>query len=378
VGSLCIMGVDDDRILKDFVRAHVERLEGTKVLVSHWYPDLVHDGKTIRYFYGKSASSRALSLLPHALYNRVAAGNVSSQKQIHAAMRDFFRAHDVDVILAEFGPMGAEILPHARELGIPLVVHFHGHDAHRKKIIDQYKDRYRDMFEYASGLLSVSHRMTTELIRLGAHQDRITYNPYGPREIFFDVNPSYVPTVLSVGRFTDIKANYLTLASFAEALRHVPEARLVMIGDGELLETCKTLASAWGIQSNVVFAGAIPHAQVTAAFSDACCFAQHSVSPSYGDSEGTPVVILEAQAAGLSIVATRHAGIPDVVIDGQTGFLVDERDVTSMAAHLRRLLSDAGLCKQLGANARAHVASNFTLDAHIQRLQHVIDRARAA
>ena len=378
MGSLCIIGVDDDRILKDFVRAHVERLDGTKVLVSHWYPDLVHDGKTIRYFYGKSASTRALSLLPHALYNRVAAHKLSSPARIHAALRDFLRVQKVDVILAEFGPTGADILPHARELGIPLVVHFHGHDAHREKIIEQYADRYREMFEYAFGVLTVSNRMTTELIRLGANPDRITYNPYGPREAFFDVSPSYAPTVLSVGRFTDIKANYLTLASFAEALRHVPDARLVMIGDGELLETCKTLALAWGIQSSVVFPGAIPHAEITAAFSNACCFAQHSISPSYGDSEGTPVAILEAQAAGLPIVATRHAGIPDVVIHGQTGFLVEERDVASMAAYLRSLLSDSALCHQLGANARAHVAANFTLDAHIQRLQHVIDCARAA
>ena len=150
-----------------------------------------------------------------------------------------------------------------------------------------------------------------------------------------------------------------------------------MAGDGELLETCKTLAKAWGISDRVEFTGAIPHSQVEKLFERSCAFVQHSVSPSYGDAEGTPVVILEAQASALPVVATRHAGTPDVVVHNETGFLVDELDITGMATCMNRLLKSPELCRTMGAAARRHVQDNFSLAQHIERLQNTIDSARA-
>ena len=125
------------------------------------------------------------------------------------------------------------------------------------------------------------------------------------------------------------------------------------------------------------FPGAVRHAEITPLFENACCFAQHSVTPSYGDAEGTPVAILEAGAAGLPVISTLHAGIPDVVVDGVTGFLAGERDVESMAANMVRCLENPEMCRSMGAAARAHVRSNLSLAAHIARLQQAIEEARA-
>ena len=377
MGTICILGVDDNRVLKDFVRTHVDLLDGPKVLVSHWYPDYRHEGRTIRYFYSRSPLlTRTKKLLPQAVYSRLVTKHELSDDAIHDAIAGFMKHHNVDVILAEFGPTGADITPHAKRLAIPLVVHFHGHDAHRKSEVDAYAERYRSMFDYASSVLSVSNFMTETLVTLGANPSRIRYNPYGPRDSFFDVDADYSPTVLSVGRFTDIKANYLTLAAFRIALERVPTAKLVMVGEGELLETCKTLALVWGIGSSVTFAGAVPHSRVSDCYRNACCFAQHSVSPSYGDAEGTPVAIIEAGAAGLPVVATRHAGIPDVVVDGVTGYLVEEGDVNGMAAHMVSLLEDPALCRSMGAAARDRIRESFSLARHIRTVQEAIDSAR--
>jgi glycosyltransferase involved in cell wall biosynthesis len=378
VGATCIIGVDDNSILKDFVRAHVEHLSGPKVTLSNWYPDLVHEGWTVRHFYSTSpARAKAQKLLPQALYNRLVTSRRDSWEAVHDALAAFFAQHKVDVMLAEFGPAGADIAPHAKALGIPLLVHFHGHDAHRKSVVDPYRERYRQMFASAEAILSVSRFMTRTLIDLGADPSRVIYNPYGPRDRFFEVTPTYERTVLALGRFTDIKANYLTLAAFAKALLSVPDARMVMAGEGELLETCKTLASTWGISDRVSFPGAIPHADAVKLFVNACCFAQHSVTPSYGDAEGTPVAILEAGAAGLPVIATKHAGIPDVVIDNESGFLVDERDVRAQAEHMVRLLRDPELCRAMGARARKHIRTHFSMKHHIGRLQQAVDVARA-
>jgi glycosyltransferase involved in cell wall biosynthesis len=277
--------------------------------------------------------------------------------------------------LAEFGPTGADITPHLRELGIPLVVHFHGHDAHRHSLVNEYRARYVEMFAYANAIISVSQKMTEALIYLGAPAHKIVLNPYGPREKFLQVQSDYRPTVLSVGRFTDIKANYLTIAAFAAASENLPDARLVMIGSGELLEACKTLARIWRVDSRIDFLDAVEHDHVQPFFAKARCFAQHSVSPSYGDSEGSPVAILEAQSAGLPIVATRHAGIMDTVRENETGFLVDELDVPGMAHHLRRLLLDEALARRMGEAAREHIVKHFSLSRHISLLQATLDDA---
>ncbi len=376
-GTLCIVGVDDNRVLKDFVRAHVEYLSDPKICLEHWYPDFRHDGKTIRYFYSsKPIRKRAEKLLPQFVYSRMAERESHSREQIDDAYATFFRKKNVDVLLAEFGPNGADIFPHAKKLGIPLIVHFHGHDAHRSSEVNAYRDRYRGMFDYAFRIVSVSHFMTKALISLGAAPSKIVYDPYGPRDSFFDIEPAYGRNILSLGRFTDIKANYLTLEAFRIALESHPNATLTMAGAGELLEACRTLAQSWGIERSVSFPGAVNHAETRSLFANASMFVQHSVTPSYGDAEGTPVTILEAQAAGLPVVSTRHAGITEALVHGETGYLVDERDVQGMAQYMSQLLSNRDQCIAMGAKAKQHIKKNYSMKRHIGILQELIDAAR--
>lgn len=380
MGKLCIIGFDDNKVIKDFIRLHVEKLAGEKVCLSGSYPDYRHQSRFIRYFHSRRPLRQKLAkLLPHVIYqNRILAHQQSFERAVDA-MAGFCQAHQVEVILAEFGDQGEKIAPLAEALSIPLVVHFHGHDAHRESFLtDSRREAYQQMFRYSHAVLGVSRHMMTALAALGCDESKLIYNPYGPRDSFFQIEPRYEPVVLSVGRFTDIKANYLVLLAFSKALENAPQGRLVMVGDGELLETCKTMAKVLGIADRVEFKGAIPHQEVVHEFKQACCFAQHSVTPSYGDAEGTPNTILEAAAAALPIVSTRHAGIKDVVVEGKTGLLVDELDVDGMASHLAALLNDPARCRTMGARSRQHIRENFSSDQHIARLQAAIDSARAS
>jgi glycosyltransferase involved in cell wall biosynthesis len=262
-------------------------------------------------------------------------------------------------------------------LGIPLVVHFHGHDAHRTPDLLPYLTKYEEMFQYASSLVSVSHLMTSALRGLGAPAEKIIYNPYGAREYFFRVQPDYRPTLIAVGRFAEIKAPYLTIAAFQNALQRVPDASLVMVGDGPLLECCRSLAHAWKISDRIRFTGPLTHDQFLPLLSEACAFVQHSVTPSYGDAEGTPNSVLEAQASGLPVISTRHAGICEAVLHGQTGFLVEERDINGMAQHMVELLRCPEQARIMGATARQHIRLNYRMDRHIGVLQTAIDNAIA-
>src|SRR5690606_5350206 len=102
---------------------------------------------------------------------------------------------------------------------------------------------------------------------------------------------------------------------------------------------------------------------------------QHSVTAENGDSEGTPLTILEASAAGIPVISTKHAGIPDIEINGETGFLTEEHDVDGMADNMIKILENPGLARHLGANGKQHISANYTLERHIQKLYELIDKA---
>jgi len=380
MSRLAIFGYDDNKVIKDFIRIHGEMLAGEKILVSQHYGEPAYQGRILRCFYSRHpARAKLAKLLPHFLYHRWVIRREREAPARLDTLAGFFRAHDVDVVLAEFGTTGASLCTHTRQLGIPLIVHFHGHDAHRRSLLTEARvKRYREMFDTAFRIVAVSRLMESTLLEMGCPREKLVYNPYGPRDRFFAIEPDYRPTVLSVGRFCDIKANYLVLLAFRKALHSCPDARLVMVGDGELLETCRTLAEVWNMEDRVSFPGAIPHGEVDRLFAEACCFAQHSITPTYGDAEGTPNTILEAGAAALPVVSTRHAGIPDVVIEGTTGLLVDERDVDGMADHLVTLLSDSDRARAMGQAAREHIRENYPIQRHVDCLDRLIAEARAS
>ncbi len=108
-------------------------------------------------------------------------------------------------------------------------------------------------------------------------------------------------------------------------------------------------------------------------------FVQHSVEAENGDSEGTPVAVLEAQCSGLPVVATRHAGIADVVIDGETGFLSEEGDVDRMAQNMIKvLIMPSEQLNAISMNARQRILTHFGSDQTINKLAGIIKQATQA
>ena len=216
--------------------------------------------------------------------------------------------------------------------------------------------------------------MERQLLQLGCPRDKLVYNPYGVDcAKFAGAAPATAaPQFVAVGRMVEKKAPHLTITAFARVVAECPEARLRVIGDGQLLGVCRDLAAALGIEHAVTFLGAQPHEIVEREMRQARALVQHSVTASNGDSEGTPVAVLEAGAIGLPVVSTRHAGIPDVVADGVTGFLVDERDTEEMARRLVTLIRNPGLAGELGRNAAAHIRRSYTLDQSIHRLAGIL------
>jgi colanic acid/amylovoran biosynthesis glycosyltransferase len=289
-------------------------------------------------------------------------------------LRNFFRRNKINVVLAEYGIIGAAVLKACKELKISLVVHFHGSDAYTHEVIDQYKHKYKEMFDYSSAIIVVSRHMVEQLIRLGAPREKVFYSPYGvdTKQFQQGCGLSAPMRVIAVGRFVEKKAPYLTILAFEKVLQRLPEAKLVMVGSGMLHDVCRRLIKSLHIEESVDLKGILSHDQVAELMQNSRVFVQHSLVPASGDCEGTPVAVLEAAASGLPVVSTKHAGIIDAVRQGETGFLVDEGDIEAMAEYIYQLLSNPDLATRMGNSARNHINENFN-ESNLKKLRDIVE-----
>jgi glycosyltransferase involved in cell wall biosynthesis len=161
--------------------------------------------------------------------------------------------------------------------------------------------------------------------------------------------PARGPVIGTVGRLTALKRQDVLLNGFAR-LDH-PTARLLIVGDGPAREELVNLAARLGITDRVVFAGYRERPERALAAMDV--FALTS------DSEGMPLAILEAWAAGKPVLATRVGGVPELVADGRTGVLFPAGDDAALAYRLNRLLADVPAAAAMGAAGRALVRERY-------------------
>jgi glycosyltransferase involved in cell wall biosynthesis len=284
-----------------------------------------------------------------------------------------FKKNKIDKVYAEYGPTAVAVLNVCKKNNVPLIVNFHGYDCSVGHVVSRNREKYLRVFDYAQSIVAVSKHMVNALIELGADKDKIVYAPYGPQDSFFNVQPLYNESMfVAVGRFANKKAPYYTILAFLKVLKRFPEAQLFFVGDGALLNACKNIVRYHRRESSIIFLGSVEPCALQKLYERARGFVQHSITADDGDMEGTPVAVLEASAAGLPVVSTEHAGIPDVVINGQTGLLVREHDVDGMAANMILLLEDRNYAISLGQRGREYVKDYFSMNKHIGILNALI------
>lgn len=339
-----------------FIRAHVARLPAPVLfLTGGEMPDTASEG------------------LEGPLEPITPSGRVTTP-----ALAAFLKARGVEVLLAEYGPVGVAVGPACHASGIPLVVHFYGYDAYRHDVLSTWGRSYPRLFEQASVIIAISRAMRTQLIALGAPPARTLYNPCGFDERMFSPEPQATRDVafLGVGRLVAKKGPLHTLRAFRLIAPEFPGARLELVGAGPLEAACRQTIADLDLGARVRLRGAITHEEVAALMRRSCVFLQHSLTGPDNDHEGTPLSILEAAGSAVPVISTRHAGIPEVVTHGETGFLVEEGDVALMARHMRLLSADPGLAQRLGDLARRRALARFTEAACVSRLREILDEVR--
>ena len=289
--------------------------------------------------------------------------------------------HRADVVLAEFGFHAVRVMDACAWSDVPLVVHFRGSDASAHRRLTLLRERYRRLMRLSSALLAKSQVMKDVLVGLGADPEVVTITPSGADETVFHADdPARQPAhVLFVGRLIEKKGPLDALEAFAQArqLAQEPlraEMRLRVVGDGPLQLAMQRRMNELGLQGCVDVLGVQPPEAVAEWMRQSRCLLLPSRIASDGDAEGCPVVVLEAQLSGLPVVSTRHAGIPEVVLDGTTGLLVEEGDVAGLAQALVLMCRDPQRAKQLGSAGRARVMRHFTVDHHVKTVADVLSR----
>ncbi|WP_428377249.1 glycosyltransferase [Lichenicoccus sp.] len=274
------------------------------------------------------------------------------------------------LIHAHFGIDGVYALPIAERLKIPLVTTFHGYDATLSTAAlftspawVNYPLFRRRLARRGDLFLCVSSFIRDRVLAMGFPEERTHLHYTGvdcdavtPRD-----PAQEMPVVLHVARLVEMKGTRYLILAFAALVRERPGLQLVIIGDGHLRRPLQALARSCGIASQVRFLGARPHAEVLDRMRRAMMLVLPSIKTRTGRVEGLGMVLLEAAALGVPVVATRVGGIPEGVDDDRTGLLVPERDPDALRQAMLALVDDAPRRLLMGPAARDFVERRFDI-----------------
>jgi colanic acid/amylovoran biosynthesis glycosyltransferase len=271
-----------------------------------------------------------------------------------------------DVLHAHFGPV-AESFRFARELWrAPFIASFHGYDF---TTIPRREGQavYTRLFQTVDAITANSHFTTQRLIELGCPKSKLHHLPMGldPAQFTFRERtpaPNQPVRILVIARLVPIKGVAFALDAIAKVKDLCPQVQLDIVGDGPLRSELEQLAHNLGIGKIVRFHGALAGEALQRLRDAAHLFLHLSVTID-GDQEGQGLVLQEAQAVGLPVVATRHGAFPEGILDGESGFLVPERDSSAAAERLACLINSPQRWPEMGRKGRAFVEAGFNINA---------------
>lgn len=276
-----------------------------------------------------------------------------------------------DIIHCHFGPNGnlGVLLKDLRIIEGKIVTSFYGFDV--SSYIKDNEDVYQDLFKKGDLFIALSNQMKKKLIDLGCTEKLVIKHPLGidPQKFIFrkrklkSENPI---RILTIARLTEKKGLEYSIKAFAKATKRKIE--YIIVGDGPLRDELENLISELQIKTKVILKGWKDRDEIRNLCDKSTIFMLASVTAESGDQEGTPTVLLEAMASGLPIISTLHAGIPEQVRNGKSGFLVPERDIDAIAERLNYLIEHPEIWQKMGKTGRKFIEENYNIDKLNDRL----------
>lgn len=312
-----------------------------------------------------------------------------------AAFRELCRLQRLfalDVIHAHWVvPSGPVAALASKRTHTPLVISLHGSDVFmlERNVLANWAARWA--FAHANQVTACSADLLERAQRRGLSSRKARLIPYGVAHDHFREDPdsryalreqlgiaSDAPVVLALGRLVYKKGFEYLVRAMPELIKRFSNVRVIIAGEGPLREDLLRLAQELGVQDHLVLVRGVPWTDTPRYLNLCDVFVVPSVHDHKGNVDGLPNVLLEAMSCGKPVVATRVAGIPEVIVDQQNGLLVEEKDPHQLALAIAELLASPALAQQYGKACRAKVEEHLTWRLIAQRMVGVYEQAIAA
>jgi len=305
---------------------------------------------------------------------------------------EFFARSGVDHVHVHFANRAAHTAVFLKEIsGIPFSVTAHGQDFMKDlgsddllreicaaaEFVAAETDYSRDLLrQRCLNSAAKIHRVYNglDLERFPAPRDETARPRHGEQAV---VAPYHLPRIVSVGRLVPFKGFDDLIDACAELARRRIDFVCDIIGDGPLRETLEAKVEQLDLAPRVNLLGSLSQGAVLEKLQAADIFALASTTDTQGATDVFPTVILEAMASARPVVSTRLAGIPELVVDGQTGMLAPPGDSTGLAHALEQLLRDPELRLRFGDAGRARIEQHFRIEQTVAPLVQMLERSRS-
>lgn len=255
----------------------------------------------------------------------------------------------IEFLLVEYVESAVKASKFLNDSEVPFCVCAHGYDASQMLASSAYCEVIRGL--RPEFILAASEHLKRRLVLTGVDEKVIYVQPVDAQVSNFDSQPADID-FLSIGRFVEKKCPIALVHAMELVVREFPEAKMIMVGDGPLWLEAKTRVVQKNLSKNIELTGALSHDEALKMLNRSKVFVQHSVTSSSGDQEGYPTAISEAMLAGVPVISTRHSGITEAVVEGETGLLVQEYDYVNFGQAMIKLLRSEGVRHKMGERAR--------------------------
>lgn len=346
-----------------FINRHVDDLmPGQAVAIAR------HDDNTPDEHWTASCPALFLNHWTKSIPMRLARRMGFSELHLHDTLvKRFLRRHDVDMVLGEFLDQFVDFVPLLDRMRLPYIVQGHGFDVSVALRSPGMAQRYL-AYRSAQAILTRCELHRQRLIEIGLPAEKIYVN-FGGVDVPVEPphrDPKASKRFLALSYMVQKKGAIYTLEAFRLAAAQDPDITLDVVGGGPFFPAVYQFVDACDLTDRVRLHGVVSE-EVKHRLSLECgIFVQHSITnPITGDEEGLPAAIQEAMAYGMAVVSTRHAGIPEAVEEGVTGFLVEEGDSKAMANAMLQAVSCAPM---LGGAGYLRARAEHSWDCEKMRL----------
>ena len=334
----------------------------------------------------RSLESKNKFIKPISFLNRV----FNKLFSFHPIFYYYLKKDKPNLVHAHFGPSGYSFLKYKKAFKLLLITTFYGYDLSMLPIQHpKWKAKYRKLFKEGEIFLTEGSHMKKCLIELGCPEKKITVQHLGidldkikfiPRKISEDKKIR----ILIAASFREKKGIPYAIEAFGIVKKAYPnlKLRLTLVGDSngsskgesEKKKILKMIKK-YNLKECVKILGYQPHSILIKEFYKNHIFLHPSVHASSGDTEGgAPVSIIEASASGMPILSTTHCDIPEIVINGKSGYLVPERDIEALVAKLKVFVCNPEKWEEMGKEGSLHIEKNYNIKKQVQRLEEVYDK----